>query len=83
MGRGWTAAGVVISRCGTGEGLLPKNPNTRFVLKVIKAGNSDSTSWLGSAKFNFGIRVYCYWARRSGRPRSQELRMITVLVVKP
>jgi len=35
------------------------NPNTRFVLEVIKAGNQDSTSWPASAKFNFGIRVQC------------------------
>ncbi|SPE31166.1 hypothetical protein SBA2_60003 [Acidobacteriia bacterium SbA2] len=26
---------------GTGEGLLPENPNTHSVLKVIEAGNSD------------------------------------------
>jgi hypothetical protein len=57
LGRGWPAAGVVISRCRTDEGLLPRNPKTRSVLEVIKAGNSDSKSWPGNAKFNLGIPV--------------------------
>jgi len=50
LGRGCPEAGVVISRCGTGEGLLPKIPNTRPVLEVVKAGNSHSTSWPGNAR---------------------------------
>jgi len=33
-GRGWPAAGAFISRSGPGEGLLPKNLNTRSVLEV-------------------------------------------------
>jgi hypothetical protein len=38
LGRGCPAAGAVISRGGTGEGLLPKNPNTRSVLRAITTG---------------------------------------------
>ena len=65
LGRGWPAAGEVISRCGTGEGLLPGNPKTRSVLEIIQASNSVSTSRHGSARFNFGIRTE-YVSPRSG-----------------
>jgi len=38
LGRACPAAGAVISRGGTGEGLLPKDPNTRSVLRAISRG---------------------------------------------
>jgi len=67
-GRGWPAAGAFISRSGPGEGLRPKNLNTRSVLLPIKAGNPDSTGWPGSAKVDFGI-----WVQGSSRIADKKL----------